>query len=134
MGKSHKPRSGSMQFWPRVRAKKLTPRVRNARLSNKPLVEFAGYKAGMTHALFTDNRKGSQTKGEEISMPVTVIECPKLNIIGFRTYSNSKLLGEEIFNTDKKTARKANIKKANKLDLENCTELRAIIQTNPIKS
>jgi len=131
MAKSHKPRSGSMQFWPRVRAKKLTPRVRTVRLSNKPLTEFAGYKSGMTHALMTDNRKASPTKGEEISIPVTGIECPKLIIIGFRSYSNSTLLSEEFFNTNKKTLRKSNIKKSKSLSLENCTELRAIVQTNP---
>lgn len=131
MAKSHKPRSGSMQFWPRVRAKKLTPRVKSVRSSNKPIVEFAGYKAGMTHVMVLDNRKASITKGEEISIPVTVIECPKLNIIGFRSYSNSNILSEEFFNINKNTLKKANIKKSKPLILENCTELRAIVQTNP---
>ena len=77
MPTTRKPRKGSMQFWPRKRAKKQTARVRSWASSKeiKPL-GFAGYKAGMTHAIVIDNRQKSLTKGEKISTPVTVIECP----------------------------------------------------------
>ena len=68
-----KPRAGSMQYWPRKRAKKETARVRSyAKIKEAKPLGFAGYKAGMTHVLVTDNRAKSQTKGEKISMPVTV--------------------------------------------------------------
>jgi len=85
--KTGKPRSGSMQFWPRKRAKKETPRVRSWAKSDEPsILGFAGYKAGMTHILFTDNRPNSKTKGEEVSFPVTVIECPPIKIASIRLY------------------------------------------------
>jgi len=51
------------------------------------LYAFAGYKVGMTHALVIDTRKHSTTKGEEITLPVTVLECPPLKIVGVRTYN-----------------------------------------------
>src|SRR3989344_2711371 len=83
----HWPRRGSMQFWPRVRAKRQYPRVRSwAVASQLKIAGFIGFKAGMTHILFRDNRNTSPTKGMETTMPVTIIECPPVKIIGFRTY------------------------------------------------
>ncbi len=76
-----------MQFWPRVRAKNETARVRSWTKVEKPqLLGFGGYKAGMTHLIVTDNRAASMTKGEEISMPVTVVECPPMKVAAFRFY------------------------------------------------
>ncbi|MFW5852848.1 MAG: 50S ribosomal protein L3, partial [Nanoarchaeota archaeon] len=67
MGKTGKPRSGSMQYWPRKRASSETVRVRSWGASNDAKVlGFAGYKAGMTHVLLTDNRKNSSTKGTKV--------------------------------------------------------------------
>ena len=76
------PRSGSMQFWPRKRARRIYARIRSWVKSddNKPL-GFAGYKVGMTHCLFLDNKKTSMTKNQEVPVPVTVIECPPLKIV-----------------------------------------------------
>lgn len=81
------PRSGSMQFWPRKRSKRPLARVRSwpACKEAKPL-GFAGYKVGMTHLSYVDNYKHSKTKGQEISVPVTVIECPPLVVISARYY------------------------------------------------
>ncbi len=90
MPKKVNPRRGTLQFWPRVRAKKETAKVRhwvNGKEA-KPL-GFAGYKVGMTHIMYTDNIKTSISKGQEISSPVTVIECPPLKIAGIRFYKNS---------------------------------------------
>ena len=88
MPKAHNPRHGSMQFWPRVRAKRIYPRVKGFAPAAKEakLQGFAGYKAGMTHIIITDSRKNSPTKGEDISVPVTVVECPPVKIAGFRIY------------------------------------------------
>tara|TARA_Y100000034_G_scaffold131987_1_gene193917 strand:+ start:586 stop:1467 length:882 start_codon:yes stop_codon:yes gene_type:complete len=59
---------------------------------------FAGYKAGMTQIHFIDNRPKSPTKGEEIRLPVTVVETPSLSVFSLRLYSSdaygSKILGE----------------------------------------
>src|SRR3989344_5127233 len=83
----HWPRRGSLQVWPRVRAKRQYPRVRSwAASSQLKIAGFIGFKAGMTHVSFRDNRATSPTKGMETAMPVTIIECPPVKIIGFRTY------------------------------------------------
>ena len=79
MPKTSVPRSGSLAFIPKKRAKRIYPRVKNWRDSDKLRVSgFAGYKAGMFHALIIDNKKGSPTHGETISVPVTVLDCPSV--------------------------------------------------------
>lgn len=84
MGKRENPRHGSMQFWPRKRAARSYARIRNVAEEKLPI--FAGYKVGMTHVIATDSYKNSLTKGEDIAIPVTIIECPPLKIFGARTY------------------------------------------------
>ena len=82
MGNIRTPRSGSMQFWPRVRAKRSYARLRTAtHQKDSKFATFPGYKVGMTHVMLTDNRKNSPTKGSELSWPVTVIECPPVKIL-----------------------------------------------------
>ncbi len=49
---------------------------------------FAGYKAGMTHVMMIDDRPRSLTEGMEISVPVTVLEVPPMNVIAVRAYEN----------------------------------------------
>ena len=86
MPKAHAPRRGSMQFWPRKRAKRIYSRIRYwPQHKEVKLLGFAGYKVAMSHALFTDNRKTSSTKNEEISCPITIIECPPLKPAGCAT-------------------------------------------------
>jgi len=86
----HWPRRGSLQFWPRVRAKRKYPRIRTwAAAKDLKLSGFIGFKAGMTHVLFRDNRSVSPTKGMEVAMPVTIIECPPLKVKAFRVYTSS---------------------------------------------
>ena len=48
---------------------------------------FAGYKVGMTHAFIVDYRKRSTTAGQELSVPVTVVEVPPLRVAGARVYT-----------------------------------------------
>jgi len=143
MGKRLNPRHGSMQFWPRVRAKKSYARVRS--LPNvaeaKPLV-FAGYKAGMTHVIVTDNDKNSITKGEKVAYPATVVECPSLKIASVRLYEphgyGSKVAKELFFKVDKEFSRKAPISKTlskvedlSSLDLSKVTNVTAVVYTQP---
>ncbi len=43
----------------------------------------------MTHALMVDFRKRSTTSGQEVSVPVTVLEAPPLKVAGARLYQRS---------------------------------------------
>jgi large subunit ribosomal protein L3 len=87
MATTRHPRFGTLQFWHRRRASRPYSRVRSyAKVSEAKLLGFAGYKVGMTHAIITDNRPNAMTKGEEIFMPVTVVECPPLRLISIRFY------------------------------------------------
>ncbi len=85
----HKPRSGSLGYWPRKRAKRIYPSVENwlDKAEAKPLA-FAGYKAGMLTALLKDNRKGSVSLGQNVAKAVTVLDCPPLFVIGARGYKD----------------------------------------------
>lgn len=88
MPKRHHPRRGTMQFWPRKRAGRLTARVRTwAQSKDVKALGFAGYKAGMTHIVVADTRQHSLTKGEDRPYPVTVIECPPMKVAGVNFYS-----------------------------------------------
>ncbi len=135
-----KPRSGSLQFWPRKRAKRHYARVR----SWKPIKEakpigFAGYKVGMTHAIINDNRKTTLTKGQDISCPLTVIECPPLKVASMRFYKkqdNKLLLVSEIFSEKNAKELERKIitpKKINKKieDIKGFDEVRLLVYTQP---
>ncbi len=100
MPQRRRPRRGSKAYGPRKRAVKQTPRL-DSWPSNDgaPKVQgFAGYKAGMTHALIVDNRVKSTTTGQEIQVPVTVLEVPPMRVAAVRLYETSaygmKTLGE----------------------------------------
>ncbi len=87
MAKRHRPRRGSLAYSPRKRARSETCRIkREERAEGKNLQGFAGYKAGMTHLMLTDDYAHSQTKGMEIAVPATVIETPPMYVLGFRLY------------------------------------------------
>ena len=91
MPQKRTPRSGSLQYWPRKRARKLFARVRTwAQAKEIKLLGFAGYKAGMTHLVINDNRKTSTTKGMSIFCPATIIECPPLKTLSIKFYKNTQ--------------------------------------------
>src|SRR5439155_25082110 len=83
MPKEHRPRHGSMGFSPRKRSESPIPHF-----SSWPDVDggtprlqgFAGYKAGMTHAIVVDYRPTSTTSGQEVQVPVTVVEVPPMRV------------------------------------------------------
>ncbi len=138
MAKSHKPRSGTLQFWPRKRAKRIYPRIRSWTLSKdvKPLA-FAGYKVGMTHIIYTDNKSTSMTKGEDISIPITIIECPPLKIASIIFYKKTPygLTVSARLNTqkfDKELFRKiTNPKKSKEVKEDNFDDIRILVYTQP---
>ncbi len=63
-----------MPSWPQV--SEGTPRLQG----------FAGYKAGMTHVIAIDPRAKSTTAGQEVQVPVTVLEVPPMRVAAVRYY------------------------------------------------
>lgn len=134
------PRRGSLQFWPRVRAKRIYPRIRNWAPSTdaKPL-GFAGYKVGMAHIQTTDNRKTKLTKGQTLNLPVTIIECPPLVVYGVRLYRNDMYgkhqVADIMIKPEKELLRKVlKSNKQRKIDsvkIEEFDDLKLIVHTMP---
>jgi large subunit ribosomal protein L3 len=90
MAKRHRPRRGSLAFSPRKRARSETCRIKREDLAvGRNLQGFAGYKAGMTHLVLTDDYSHSLTKGMEIAVPATIIETPPMRVVGFRLYKDT---------------------------------------------
>ncbi|MHA1872840.1 MAG: 50S ribosomal protein L3 [Candidatus Heimdallarchaeaceae archaeon] len=150
MVRHSKPRSGTLQFWPRKRARRIYPRVKNWSDSESPKIPgFAGYKAGMLHISFIDTRKNSITKGEEITVPVTVLDCPPVSVVGLRFYSENQdgfyvldEIWDENIEKDKDIKRKIIIgkrkhsEKFKKIEenLDKIKKIRIIAKTNPRQS
>lgn len=91
MSQRRRPRVGSIAYSPRKRAGSQL-----ARITSWPSVEgaprllgFAGYKAGMTHAIMIDYRATSTTAGQEVQIPVTVLEVPPMKVCAVRLYKDS---------------------------------------------
>jgi large subunit ribosomal protein L3 len=144
--KRKRPRRGSLQFWHRRRANRIYPRVRNyAESTELKLLGFSGYKAGMTQAFYVDAKANSPTKGEELRIPLTIVECPPIKVIGLRLYKKSLSslavlcdVFSDSFDMDlarkitlpKKKLEQQNFKKAEEL-LEKAVDIRAIVATQP---
>jgi large subunit ribosomal protein L3 len=135
-----------MGYSPRKRARSIT-----ARISTWPeggdgakLQGFAGYKAGMTHAFIVDYRPRSTTAGQEVQVPVTVVEVPPMKVCAIRFYQETaygrKAVGEVwAKSVDKELARRLPIPKnyddkagwaeAEKLEYD---DIRALVYTQPV--
>ncbi len=92
MPTTRRPRKGSMGYSPRKRARSITARVTTwpEGGDGAKLQGFAGYKAGMTHAFIVDFRARSTTAGQEVQIPVTVLEVPPMRICGMRFYQDTE--------------------------------------------
>ena len=117
MGKIRKPRAGSLALRPRKRAEELTPRIRSWAQIDKPcLLGFPAYKVGMRRLGMIDDST-SPSKGMEITIPVTVLETPKINIFGIRAYKRTNLgvvcVGD-VLSAQPKVAGKLGMKKERK--------------------
>ena len=134
------PRKGSLQFWPRKRAKKLLPRVNwDAINSGKNLKGFICYKAGMISVSLKDNSKNSMVKGKKIVVSATVLECPSMKIFSIRLYKNGKVSKEILTeNFDKELKRKIKIpkikKKVNFEDIKDIDDIRLIVYSQVKKT
>ncbi len=89
MPRRRQPRHGSLQFWPRKKAKRIYPRQKFPSSKDVKPLGFAAWKSGMTHVLLTDNNAKSPTYGKSIIKSVTILDAPSLFVCGFRLYQNS---------------------------------------------
>lgn len=97
-----KPHAGSLQFWPRKRAKKSVPSVNwKAVAKDSGLQGFIGYKVGMISVYVKDDTPDSVSKGKRIVVPATIVECPEMKIYSVRFYKNGKVVKDIVVNFDK---------------------------------
>lgn len=140
MGKIHRPRHGSLQFWPRKRAAKNLPSVnwkafeQRKVLGKNKFLGFIGYKAGMVSLVVKDQTNNSMTKGKNIVIPATIVECPPMKILSIRFYKGKNVSTEVLSkDLDKELKRKIKLpKKEIKLDeveakLGEFTDIRLIV-------
>ena len=124
--------SGSLQFYPRVRAKRVVPSV-NWKPIEAPLdtpldknqtgranqtgqggvgfLGFVGYKVGMVSVWAKDGTEHSMTKGKRIAIPATVIECPPMKIYSVRFYKDGKVMGDVVVSNDKDLKKSVKVSK-----------------------
>lgn len=129
----HWPRKGSQQIWPRVRAKKKIANINSwVNLDTTKLLGFLGYKVGMTHVKVRDNKPTSMTKGENIAIPCTIIECPPIKPLSIRFYQKTpygKKLISEIFST--KVDKNIKASKKQTKEPENFDDVRLVVYSQP---
>ncbi|MBX4211868.1 50S ribosomal protein L3 [Candidatus Pacearchaeota archaeon] len=106
MAKLSRPRSGTLQFWPRKRAEKHLHRVNWETLDNhkaeaEGVLGFILYKAGMASAMIKDDTPNSMTKGKKIVVPVTILEAPNMKIFSIRFYKHTQVIKEVVVSHDK---------------------------------
>ncbi len=95
MGKRSGHRKGSLAFNPRKRANTQMARVNFwPSCSDKQMLGFAGYKAGMTSISFIDD-SASPNAGNEIYSAVTVLEVPAMMAYGVRAMAGGQVMCEE---------------------------------------
>lgn len=131
-----------MQFWPRKKAKRIYPKVRSwAKIQEAKLLGFAGYKVGMAHVIAADNSPNSITKGQDISLPVTIIECPPIKIASVRLYKKdvnglntaNEIMGkvDKEFGRKQVVPKKIDEKKIEGIKAEDYDEIRLLAYTQP---
>ncbi|MBI4167396.1 MAG: 50S ribosomal protein L3 [Candidatus Aenigmarchaeota archaeon] len=147
MPKVKSPRKGSLAFKPRKRASRIYPVIRSWPVLKdiKPL-GFAGYKAGMTHVMAVDKRANSPTTGQLLQLPVTIIDCPPLFVLGIRAYSHDynglkpskdlffKTFQKDLFRKIKVPKNYDFETKLKEFDAVGATDVKLIVNTLPRKS
>jgi len=137
MPKKHKPRSGSLQFWPRKRARKILPSVNWGALNGEGLLGFIGYKVGMTSVYAKDMTEDSMMKTKRVVVPGTILECPEMKIFSVRFYKDNKAIKDLIVGFDDELKRKVKkIKEVKKIDdfKGDFDDVRVIVYSNVKKT
>jgi large subunit ribosomal protein L3 len=136
MPKHSKPRAGSLQFWPRKRARRIYPRIGSVKADTKttqPLA-FPVWKTGMCHVQYKDK------KGNSINKASTVMESSPVFVCGLRFYkqnnsSSLRVIGEKWFEKLPKNLERKIHKNQNTEDVKKeYDEIRLIACTQPEKS
>jgi len=142
MGKIHRPRFGSLQYWPRKRAEKALPSINWSNFENKnigkTLLGLICYKAGMLSVIAKDSTPNSLTKGKTIILPITVLECPPMKILGIRFYSGNKVAKDVLATQlDKELKRKLKLPKQEKVlpeSIDGFDDIHVLVYTQVKKS
>jgi large subunit ribosomal protein L3 len=148
MAKRNKPISGSRAYRPLKRAKSEKPRINSWSDAESKVLGFTGYKAGMTHCIAVDETKTSSKSGSEVFVPVTIIECPPIRVVGIRLYKKN-YEGTQAFSdiwcddpgkdvqrrasTPKKPDSAKKLEQAQK-ELEKLSDIRLITHTKPAET
>jgi len=113
MAKLSRPRFGSLQFWPRKRARKAIPSANWDALAEKGegFQGFIAYKVGMGTAIVKDNTDKSMTKGKRKAIAATVLEVPAQKIYSVRFYKNGTVVKEVVVANDKELKRVVKLRK-----------------------
>jgi large subunit ribosomal protein L3 len=125
-----RPRFGSLQFWPRKRARKFLPSVNWSSVKGEGLLGFIGYKVGMSTALVKDDTDKSMTKGKRIAIPVTILEVPNMKIYSVRFYKNGIVMKDVLVSNDKELKKRVKVSKEIKNgfeDIEDFDDIRVIL-------
>lgn len=147
--KSHSKR-GSLAYTPRKRAKSQKPRIRAwPEDTSVQLLAFPGYKAGMTQVFMIDDHDESITRGQEVNVPVTILETPPVITCAIRIYGSkegqnraitevwteklSKEMKDEV-KTPKDYDQDKAMENAEKLLAEDGKDIRLLLHTQPRKS
>lgn len=115
-------RSGSLQFWPRKRARRILPSVNwkmvlKAVKDKKGLLGFIGYKVAMTSVSAKDVTEDSMTKSKMVVVPATIIECPVLKIYSIRFYKHGVVVKDVVVSNDKLLKKRVKVpKQAKKIE------------------
>ena len=137
MARGNKPRAGSLQFWPRKRAKRMYPRIRSwNKVDTTKLLGFLGYKVGMTHLQAQETNPSLKASSLK-NFPVTVIECPPLKLFSIRFYRTT-LHGNKIItellssNLNKELKRKIKMPKSIKAtEPQDYDDIKILVYTQP---
>lgn len=127
-----RPRFGSLQYWPRKRARKFLPRVNWDTMKGQGLLGIIGYKAGMTTVMVKDKTDKSMTQNKKIALPATVIEVPHFKVYSVRFYKHGKVMKDVVVSTDKDLKRKVKGAAKHSHDLSTVTgwdDIRVILYT-----
>ena len=138
MGKILRPIKGSLQFWPRKRAKKIYANIKSWKISkDNKLLGFIGYKVGMTHLHYISQNPNIKDKAETFS-PITIIECPSLKPLSLRFYKRtpygSQVISEVLSKSvDKELSRKMVLSKKQKEEKipEDYDYMKLVVYTQP---
>ncbi|MFC1802967.1 50S ribosomal protein L3 [Thermoproteota archaeon] len=91
MPRVRSPKRGSRSYSPRKRARNPKGRVGYwPKLDGEPqLAGFAGYKAGMTHLFYIEDRQRVPEYGQEIKSAATVLDTPPMLVVAIRAYKKT---------------------------------------------